>query len=459
MENSFLNVQAIADLSQANWVRELGILLLLTLLTYPLARLFGRPLRRRIESELATRRSVKLVLMTLVHVAIWPLLAISILALMDWFIRTYVPAVELSENRVLPVLGFFLLFRAISALSRILVSDERRNARIRFVVLPALFFLTVLQQIGVLGGFVTWLNRPLFHLASHDVSLLSILLGIFFMLIFVGGAGLLGELLGSRVLPRMGMDRPLSEALGTVLRYVLVVVGVMVALDTIGFDLGTLQIGLGALGVGIGFGLQDLVQNFASGLILLFERTIKRGDIVSMEGGVAKVLRIGLRSSVVRNRSGHEIVVPNKTLVANPVTNYSLSDSEVRIDIPVGVSYRSDPRQVEQVLLEVAQENEVLLRRPKPRVLFREFGESSLDFELRVWLNDEMLEPKVRSQLLFAIWYKLEEAGIVIPFPQRDVHVHEVPREPARPSPPAGGSRPVRKVEKESGDERADDIF
>jgi small-conductance mechanosensitive channel len=174
---------------------------------------------------------------------------------------------------------------------------------------------------------------------------------------------------------------------------------------------------------------------------------------------VAKVLRIGLRSSVVRNRSGHEIVVPNKTLVANPVTNYSLSDSEVRIDIPVGVSYRSDPRQVEQVLLEVAQENEVLLRRPKPRVLFREFGESSLDFELRVWLNDEMLEPKVRSQLLFAIWYKLEEAGIVSPFPQRDVHVHEVSREPARPSPPAGGSRPARKVEKESSDERADDIF
>ena len=459
MDASWLNLQALTDLSQKSWVRDLGILLLLTLLTYPLARLFARPVRRRIESVEEGGRSFRLLLLKVVQVSIWPVVAMAILGLVDWLIRAYAPAVAVSESRVLPVLGFFLIFRAISALSRVLVLDDRRNARIRFVLLPALFLLAVLQQIGVMGSFLSWLNRPLFHVADHDVSMFSIVLGIFLMLIFVGGARLLSDLLGRRVLPSMGMDRPLSEALGTVLRYALVAVGVMVALDTVGFDLGTLQIGLGALGVGIGFGLQDLVQNFASGLILLFERTIKRGDIVSMEGGVAKVLRIGLRSSVVRNRSGHEIVVPNKTLVANPVTNYSLSDSVVRIDVQVGVSYKSDPREVEQVLMDVAEENETILERPRPRVVFRKFGDSSLDFELRAWLNDEMLEPRVRSQLLFSIWYKLKEAGIEIPFPQRDVHLHEVPPEGTRSPSPPSTKRPPRIAPRPSAEEEAEDGF
>jgi len=326
------------------------------------------------------------------------------------------------------------------------------------VVLPVLFVLAVLQQVGALGSLLAWLNRPLFHLAARDISSLSVLLGLALLLLFFAGARFLGDLLGRQVLPRMGMDRPLSEALGTVLRYVLIVVGVMVALDTIGFDLGTLQIGLGALGVGIGFGLQDLVQNFASGIILLFERTIKRGDIVSMEGGVAKVLRIGLRSSVVRNRSGHEIVVPNKLLVANPVTNYSLSDSKVRIDIRVGVSYGSDPREVEKVLVDAAGENEDLLPKPKPKVLFRNFGDSSIDFELRAWLNDEMLEPRVRSELLFSIWYKLKQAGIEIPFPQRDLHLRD--HTAVRPSEASQDSAPEnRSLVEDSSQEDSEDVF
>lgn len=458
MENSLLSMQVLTDLSQPSWVRDLAILLALTLLTYPLARLFCRPLRRRIQSEPPGQRSLRMLLMVAVHVAIWPLVAVAVLSLMDWLIRAYAPQVAVEESRVLPVLGFFLVFRIISALSRVLVSDPRGKARIRFVVLPVLFVLAGLQQIGVLKSLIAWLNRPLFHLAKRDISSLSVILGIALLLLFFAGARFLGDLLGRRVLPRMGMDRPLSEALGTVLRYVLIVVGVMVALDTIGFDLGTLQIGLGALGVGIGFGLQDLVQNFASGLILLFERTIKRGDIVSMEGGVAKVLRIGLRSSVVRNRSGHEIVVPNKLLVANPVTNYSLSDSKVRIDIRVGVSYGSDPREVEKVLVDAAKENQDLLPQPKPRVLFRNFGDSSIDFELRAWLNDEMLEPRVRSELLFSIWYKLKEVGIEIPFPQRDIHLRNgdgarLAEASKRPAPEN------RSLVEESGQEDSEDGF
>ncbi len=458
MEHSLLSMQVLTDLSQPSWVRDLAILLALTLLTYPLARLFCRPLRRRIQGEPPGQRSLRMLSMVVVHVAIWPLVAVAVLSLMDWLIRAYAPQVAVEESRVLPVLGFFLVFRIISALSRVLVSDPRRKARIRFVVLPVLFVLAGLQQIGALGSLLAWLNRPLFHLAERDISSLSVLLGIALLLLFFAGARFLGDLLGGRVLPRMGMDRPLSEALGTVLRYVLIVVGVMVALDTIGFDLGTLQIGLGALGVGIGFGLQDLVQNFASGLILLFERTIKRGDIVSMEGGVAKVLRIGLRSSVVRNRSGHEIVVPNKLLVANPVTNYSLSDSKVRIDIRVGVSYGSDPREVEKVLVDAAKENPELLPQPKPRVLFRNFGDSSIDFELRAWLNDEMLEPRVRSELLFSIWYKLKEAGIEIPFPQRDIHLRN--GDAARLAEAAEQPAPEnRSLVEESGQEDSEDVF
>ncbi len=411
------------NLTQESWARDLLVLLAITLLAYFPARALRASLRsHRSSTEPEPSRAARTP-WVLLEAVVWPILAMLILTVTGKIFMKVRPESAVHLGEVLPVLGFFLLYRCASALARVWISNPGRLGRFRYTVFPLVFLGATLQQLGLWDGFLLWANRPLLRLGEQAISVISLAFAILLIGLFFAMARLVGRLLGSRILPGLGLDRPLSEALGTVVRYSLIVAGFLVALETLGLDLSTLQIGMGALGVGIGFGLQNFVQNFVSGLILLFEGTIKRGDIVSVEGASCKVLRIGLRSSVVRNRKGHEVVVPNSVLTSNPITNFSLSDSLVRIDVGVGVSYEADPREVEKLLLEAADENEVILRRPPPRVLFMNYGDSSIDFELRAWLDDEMKVPQVRSDLLYCLWYKLKDAGVEIPFPQRDLHL------------------------------------
>jgi small-conductance mechanosensitive channel len=410
-------------LTEESWARDLLLLIAVTLITYWPMRLPRARIQRRLQEGELTLKHVSRTIWSLLDTSIWPITSVLVLVFLDELLEWLIPEYAVKMEEVLPVLGFFLVYRVLSSLARLWIHDRQRLDRFRHMVLPLIFIVTALQQLHLLDDLVRWADQPLLKLGAQAISLLSVLFAVFLIFTFIALSRLLGDLLGSRVLPGMGLDRPLSEALGTVVRYSLVVAGFLVALETLGLALSTLQIGLGALGVGIGFGLQDLVQNFASGLILLFERTIKRGDVVSVEGESAKVLSIGLRSSVVRNRKGQEVVVPNIMLTSNAITNFSLSDSFVRMDVRVGVSYDADPREVEQILLGVAAEHPEVLKRPNPNVMFMNYGDSSIDFELRAWLDGEMKMPQVRSDLLFAIWYKLKEAQIEIPFPQRDLHL------------------------------------
>ena len=183
---------------------------------------------------------------------------------------------------------------------------------------------------------------------------------------------------------------------------------------------------VGGLGIGIGLGLQDLVKNFAAGLTLLFERRVQVGDSLEIAGqGIfGRVLSIGTRASVVRTWGGAEIVVPNADLISNAVTNWTLSDRLCRVEVPVGVAYGTDPRRVIELLLEAVRSTQQLLESPAPDALFKGFGESSLDFVVRAW-TDEGYESKLllTSELALAVHRRLDEAGVVIPFPQRDVHL------------------------------------
>ena len=429
----------LTDLSQASWVRDLAFLLLVLALSWLPARALRAPLGVRRRRETTGPADL---LWLLVDAAVLPLLAGLLVVLIDALITALRPLWEVRLTEVLPVLVFLLVWRALNACILRYMARSPRRRRLRRVLLPLLFVLAVLQQLGLLGPMVEWMGRPVVPMGSNSITLLGILTSVMLVVaVFLFAKGL-GNLLGRRVLPGMGLDAPLSEALGTVIRYAVVAGGLLVALDTLGLDLSTLQIGLGALGVGIGFGLQNIVQNFMSGLILLFERTVKRGDIVQVNGVDARVLRIGLRSSVVRTRRGHEVVVPNSDLVVNPVINYSLSDAYVRLDVPVGVSYKADPREVERILLAAAGEHPLVLEQPQPTVLFMGYGESSIDFQLRCWLDGEWPAPTVRSDLLFAVWYKLKDAGIEIPFPQRDLHLRSSDISlagPEAPRPEAGG--------------------
>jgi small-conductance mechanosensitive channel len=182
----------------------------------------------------------------------------------------------------------------------------------------------------------------------------------------------------------------------------------------------------GAFSVGIGFGLQTVVNNFVSGLVLLFERPIQIGDMVEVGTLRGEVRRIGARSSTVRTFDGAEVIVPNANLISEPVVNWTLSDRRRRLDLEVGVAYGTDPEAVLELLQGVGEAHSAVLETPKAEALFLEFGDSSLNFRLRVWIPRFEEGFTIRSQLSVAINAALRDAGIQIPFPQRDLHVRSV---------------------------------
>ncbi|WP_456401641.1 mechanosensitive ion channel family protein [Persephonella sp.] len=196
----------------------------------------------------------------------------------------------------------------------------------------------------------------------------------------------------------------------------------LIALSTMGITWKLLIPIAGALGIGIGFGIQEVVNNFISGFIILISKTVKRGDWITIGENFGKVIDIGIRTSTLRTLDNIDIIIPNSQLVSNQLINWSYVDPVVRIHIPVGVSYSSDVELVRETLLEVAKETPFVLESPSPEARFIEFGNSSLNFELLVWINVKKIPiPLSKSELNYRIWKKFKEKNIEIPFPQRDV--------------------------------------
>jgi small-conductance mechanosensitive channel len=228
------------------------------------------------------------------------------------------------------------------------------------------------------------------------------------------------------VLPRRSMELGAQLSISRLVHYAIISIGFLLALHSLGFSLTNLTIIGGALGVGIGFGLQAIVNNFASGLILLFERPIKVGDTIQVGDEMAEVKHLGLRSTVIETYDNAEIVVPNSDLITNQVINWTLTERQVRLKLPVGVAYGSDVARVMGILMSCANEHEQVLKEPAPQVLFLEFGDSALNFELRVWISDFNNRRMVQSELNQAIDIRFRRAGIEIPFPQTDLHLRSV---------------------------------
>jgi small-conductance mechanosensitive channel len=230
------------------------------------------------------------------------------------------------------------------------------------------------------------------------------------------------------VFSRVTMPRGLPATISTIANYIVLTIGFFIVAAMLGLDLTKLTIVAGALSVGIGFGLQNIVNNFVSGLILLFERPIKEGDKIEVETVSGVVQKIGIRASIVKTWQGAEVVVPNADLISGKLVNWTLSDMRRRIEIPVGVAYGTDPGTVMQVLLDVAGRHPDVLEDPAPGVPFMNFGDSSLDFELRCWTVEDFV--RVGTELRVEITRTLAAHGIEIPFPQRDLHLHSTESAP-----------------------------
>jgi small-conductance mechanosensitive channel len=274
-----------------------------------------------------------------------------------------------------------------------------------------------------------FINLPIFSQGSSGLSLGLLFFVVFGVWLVIYLSKLFSRLIIERMLTKSGTEKGAAHAIGTIFRYIFIFIGLLVIFQSTGIDLSAFNILAGMLGVGIGFGLQNITNNFISGIIILFERPVKVGDKVELpelEHLTGNVINISARSTTIITNDNIAIIVPNSKFISDTVINWSYNDTNVRFNIPVGVSYKEDPEIVKQILLEVALSHSGVLKKPAPDVLFDEYGESSINFLLRVFTNEYSNYPRVlKSELYYAIFKKFKEKGIEIPFPQRDVYLKE----------------------------------
>ena len=225
-------------------------------------------------------------------------------------------------------------------------------------------------------------------------------------------------------LSRKGIiDEGRSKSVSQIFRYIIYVISVFIAVESLGIDLSIIFGVFAALGLGIGFALQDVFKDLISGIVILFEGNVSVGDILEMDGLVGSVTEINLRTSQIKTLDGVYMVIPNSKIVNEKVINWSANNKISRFDVQVGVAYGSDVEKVKNILLQCAAENPKLSKSPEPQVFFNDFGDSALSFRLLFWIIDTWQTERVRSELRFAINAKFKEEGVQIPFPQRDVHL------------------------------------
>jgi len=398
-----------------------------------------------------------------------------ILALVVWGGRLALAGyvLESSIRSFLLILGFWLLLRlALGAVqwvadaptvqSSLPVVGRHRDDLIKWF---SLFIKVMVGTIMITGVLVVWgaFNNPAqaitailsfgFTMGEQKITLGLLILaaGIFYGSFILSSA--IDRLFSQKIFDQKLVDKGVRQSLTRLVHYALVFAGFMIAMSVLGFDFTKLTIIFGALSVGIGFGLQNIVNNFVCGLIMLFERPIRVGDVIEFGGIYAEVKIIGLRATWVRTFDNEEIVVPNSDLITNQVTNCTLTDRQIRRKISVGVAYGSDVPLVIATLMDIAKTSPDVLNQPEPLVLFKEFGDSSLNFQLLVWIGRFEDNLRIQSNLCQEIDRRFREAGIEIAFPQRDLHIRSVDEEAGKVLTGATASEPVNEPETETAPE------
>ena len=263
-----------------------------------------------------------------------------------------------------------------------------------------------------------------FKVGALAVTPIFVLKMLVFLFLLFSFAHLVQKFLLAKVLTHLNVAESLKFALGRFATYFLVLGGLFIGLQTLGLNLNSLVVFGGAVGVGVGLGLQNVVSNFVAGLILLIEQPIRMGDRIEMKDTLGDVIKIAARSTWVRTNDNVVIIVPNSEFINNSVTNWTANDPNVRIHVPVGVGYNSDPQVVKRLLLEAAADHADVLKEPAPLVLFTDYGDNSIDFTLLVWTESRAHAPAMlKSDLYFTLFERFGKAGIELPFPQRDLHL------------------------------------
>ena len=327
----------------------------------------------------------------------------------------------------------------ISILSRLI-----RNRALARSVAFVIWLIAALNILGILPATVDALDNVGLTVGETRVTALAIVNAIGLSVLLVWLAVLLSRLAESRLEASQDLQPATRVLLGKLLRILLLGVAVLAALDLTGIDLTALAVFGGALGLGVGFGLQKVISNLVSGFILLMDKSIKPGDVISLDETFGWITKLQARYVSVITRDGREYLIPNEDLITNRVINWSYTDQNVRLEIDFGVSYDSNPHQVRELAVAAAQSAERVLKTPVPVCHFVEFGDSSLNFVLRFWIRDPSDGVvNIKGKVMLALWDTFKENGVAIPFPHREVlfrtplEVVERPGADDRPTPPA----------------------
>jgi len=315
----------------------------------------------------------------------------------------------------------WLVYRLLAAMLELRLSADKARFWSRRILRPLFLVVAVFAGLGVLERVLSWGIYA--EYIGWNITIGSILAAFVIILLFWLLARWARSQLAKSFLTQAGLEPGLVNTISKITAYAIITFGVLFGLSAMGIDLTGLAVILGGLSVGIAFGLQDVVNNFISGFIILFERSVEVGNVVEVDGNVGTIIKIGVRSTTIRTRDNIELIIPNSYFLTEITTNMTHSEDLIRTHIEVGVTYSSEPRQVEDILLTVAAQHPKVLTEPPPTVQFREFGDSSLNFALLVWTDRAIEDRILSSDLRFGIWDALAANGIEIPFPQRDIHL------------------------------------
>lgn len=420
-----LLLAALAELGNARWWWQLATigasLLLAWLIAYTFDKHFPRTAWRG-EKSIALRR------------VLFPLFFLILLLIGKSVAAPWLPVALF--NLAIPLALALFLIRGTSEILRFAFSPSGLISLIETTATWIVLIGLVLHLSGVHREVLTALDEMSLTFGKQRISLLLVLQGVVSMIVTVVIALWISRLIESRVMHSESFDLNLRIVLSKITRALLILIGVLIALPLAGIDITFLSIFGGALGVGLGFGLQKVASNYISGFIILLDRSVRIGDIIAVDNKFGEITQINNRYTVLKALDGTEAIIPNETLITSTVVNHSFTTRQVRINLPLQISYESSLEQAMALMCEAAATNPRVLHDPAPEVFLREFADNGLLLELVIWIADpEEGQLSLRSALNLEIWRRFQSAGIEIPYPRRDIRVIEKPGQAVNGSP------------------------
>ncbi|HYA19292.1 MAG TPA: mechanosensitive ion channel domain-containing protein [Burkholderiales bacterium] len=409
-----LLIDVLSDLRQTTILWQLAVLAISLVL--------GWGINRLLLKRLPKPEGVSKVGLVGVYRVAFPLFALGLVLIGRAVLKSWYPVNLL--NIVVPLLFALMLIRLVVYVLRQVFVPSGWLSGSELLIATTIWVVFALYVTGLLPDILDAMDYASFTVGGQQISLTDILGGILSVLVTLLAAFWLARVLERKVMAAGNLDMNLRVVLSKTIRASLIVVGVFIALSLAHIDITVLSLFGGALGVGIGFGLQRIASNYISGFIVLLDRSIHPGDMLTVDGRFGKVSKITARYLVLQSSDGTEAIIPNETLVSSTVINHTYSSRQVRIGIPVQISYQSDLHRAMEILKQAAANQPRVLTNPESKVFLKSFGENGIDLELGVWIdNIEEGQLDLRSDINMEILRRFRETGIEIPYPRREVRV------------------------------------